>query len=104
MPVAATSSGESLLLRNLSASAAARRTFGGSPTNHFRGPEGGDEFLHAVIVELDCSPLRIGFGYGPDPILLVSDRLPLFQDLHYFLSSGRKPARNAAVVHSPESM
>jgi hypothetical protein len=51
--------GAFLLLRSFSASPAACWAFGGSLADHFRGPDGGDEFFYTVTVEFDRGPLSI---------------------------------------------
>ena len=61
--------------RRLAAAAALGRAFRGSFAHQFGGPDGGDEFLHAVIIEIDGGAFVVGFGDDAHAVLLVTNGL-----------------------------
>lgn len=84
------------LLRSFSASAALRRAIGGRLPNQFRTPNGSDEFLQAVIVEVNRGSLSVGLSHGAYPILFVPDGLALSQNLQDILLASAPPR---AILH-----
>jgi hypothetical protein len=61
----------------LAAATTARRTLRGRFANQFGNPDGRDEFLCAVIVEIDRCPVGVGFSHNPKSVLIVANGLPL---------------------------
>jgi hypothetical protein len=64
-------------LDGLAAAAAARGALRGRLANEFGNPNGRDEFLGAVIVEINRGAIGIGLGHNAETVLVVADRLPL---------------------------
>lgn len=60
----------------LAAAAAARGRLSGWLADQFRGPDGRDELLEAVIIEIDGGAFGVRFGHDAHSVLLVPNRLP----------------------------
>jgi hypothetical protein len=54
----------------------------GGLTNQFRAPNRSNEFLQAVIVEIDGGSIVVGFRDDAHAVLIVTDGLPFHKDLH----------------------
>jgi hypothetical protein len=63
-------------LCGLATAAAARGRLSGGLADQFRGPDGRDEPLDAVIIEIDCGTFGVRFGDDSHAVLLVPNRLP----------------------------
>jgi len=63
-------------LYGFAAGAAARGGLRGGLADQLRGPDGGDELFHAVIVEINGGAFRVGLRDGTHAVLLVTNGLP----------------------------
>ncbi len=71
-----------LLFYGFASPAAAHRPVRRRFPDQFGNPNGRDEFLHAVVIEIDRCAFSIGFCDRAKTILIVADRLTLRQNLH----------------------
>jgi hypothetical protein len=54
---------------------------GGRFADQLGNPNGGDEFLDAVVIEVDAGALGVGFGDDACAVLLVTNGLTLDENL-----------------------
>ena len=87
-----------LFLWCLAAAAAACGAVRGNVADHFGGPNRSYKFLYAVVVEIDRRAFRIRFRDDAYPVLLVTDRLSLFQNLHNVLLARPTNQRGKSLV------
>lgn len=67
----------------LAAAATARGRLSGRLADQFGVPNGCNELLDTVIIEIDGRPLVVGFGDHASPVLFVLDCLSFNQCLHF---------------------